>query len=65
MMRIGTWQFLRVTVCTLFCMFFVLLQNGTTYATDSCITCHTDEQMLKSNLAKNDAKKSPLQSGPG
>ncbi len=65
MMRIGKLPLLRVTVCTLFCMFFVLLQNGTTYAIDSCITCHTDEQMLKNNLAKSDTKKSSLQSGPG
>lgn len=65
MMRIGRCPVIRVTVYAFFCMFFVLLQNGTTYAADSCITCHTDEQMLKNTLGKDDTKKSSLQSGPG
>ncbi len=56
---------MRVTVCTIFCLSFCFLQNDDVRAADSCVTCHTDEEMLQNNLSKDDKEKSSMQAGPG
>lgn len=56
---------MRVTVCTIFCLSFCFLQSYDVRAADSCVTCHTDEGMLKSNLGNDDKEKSSMQAGPG
>ena len=38
---------------------------GDSFADSSCVTCHTDEDMIKKNLSKKKVKKSALQSGVG
>ncbi len=65
MFDIRTGSLIRITAYTLFSLLFILLQCSLTLAEDSCITCHTDEEMLISNLGKDDKEKSSLQSGPG
>lgn len=45
--------------------FFTLLGGGALAADSSCVTCHTDEDMLLENLAQVKAKKSAMQSGAG
>ena len=35
------------------------------FAQSECVKCHTNEEMLKSNLAEAKPKKSALQSGAG
>ena len=43
-----------------------LALNSRALADDStCITCHTDEELLADNLAEPGSKKSALQSGSG
>lgn len=44
---------------------FGLLLCGSAYGDDSCITCHTDEDLLEENLAENKKKKSAMQAGSG
>ena len=38
---------------------------GDSFADSSCVTCHTDEDMIKKNLSKKEGKKSALQAGTG
>ena len=49
------------------CMFAFLAVNfQIAAAADSgCVTCHTDQEMLKKNLAAQKGKKSAMQSGAG
>ena len=42
-----------------------LLLNANAFAEDSCITCHTDEDLLEDNLADVEKKTSALQAGSG
>ncbi len=44
---------------------FCLWLSGNVYADDSCITCHTDEDLLEENLAEVKTKKSAMQAGSG
>ena len=41
-----------------------LLLSGNVYG-DSCITCHTDEDLLEENLAEVESKVSEMQAGSG
>ncbi len=43
---------------------FCLLLSGSVHA-DTCITCHTDEDLLEENLAEDKTKKSAMQAGSG
>jgi hypothetical protein len=43
---------------------FVLLLSTGGYA-ETCITCHTDEDLLEDNLAEVEKKTSALQAGSG
>jgi len=44
----------------------LLGMTGVTFAAQSsCVTCHTDEDMLEENLAVVKKKKSAMQSGAG
>lgn len=43
----------------------VMLSNRVLADESSCITCHTDEELLKENLGKDEKKKSALQAGSG
>ena len=43
-------------------LFLMLSASG--YA-ETCITCHTDEDLLEENLGEAVDKKSPLQAGAG
>ncbi len=65
MFDIRTGSLIRVSAYTLSCLLVVLLLSYNAAAEDTCISCHTDEEMLKTNLGKADKGKSPLQSGPG
>ena len=38
---------------------------GYSFAASSCVTCHTDEEMIKKNLSEKKGKKSALQAGTG
>ena len=38
---------------------------GDSFADSGCVTCHTDEEMIKKNLSKKKVKKSALQAGAG
>ena len=38
---------------------------GDSFAASSCVTCHTDEDMIEKNLSKIKVKKSALQAGAG
>lgn len=42
-----------------------LAATSNVYADDSCITCHTDEDLLEENLAEVKTKKSAMQAGSG
>ena len=44
-------------------MFFSM--NGTAGAASSCVTCHTDEDMLQETATVVEAKASAMQSGAG
>lgn len=55
----------RLAVGLLFCLLLGLFQNGTLQAEDSCVICHTDEEMLNESLGKKVKEKSSLQAGPG
>lgn len=50
----------------LFCVaILALLSGGTVYGDESCITCHTDEDLLEEFLAESEQKTSALQAGSG
>ncbi len=42
-----------------------LLLSGNAFGDDSCITCHTDEDLLEENLAEVKTKTSAMQAGSG
>ena len=65
MIDIKTSSLIRFTSLLLFTLLFSLSQSPEVKAEDSCISCHTDVEMLKSSLGKEDKAKSSLQSGPG
>ena len=44
---------------------FISLTAGQALSDSSCIRCHTNEKMLKKNLAPQKEKKSSLSSGKG
>lgn len=45
---------------------FVALLNSQVFADDStCITCHTDLELLEDNLKEDTTKKSAMQAGSG
>ena len=44
---------------------FCLLLSTSAFGDDSCITCHTDEDLLEENLAEDTTKKSAMQAGSG
>ena len=44
---------------------FCLLLSTSAFGDDSCITCHTDEDLLEENLAEDKTKKSAMQAGSG
>lgn len=44
---------------------FCLLLSGNVYGGETCITCHTDEDLLEENLAEVKTKKSAMQAGSG
>ncbi len=46
-------------------LFICLMITTKVLAESSCITCHTDEEMLTENLSKAEEKKSAMQSGSG
>ncbi|BHH85641.1 hypothetical protein [Desulforhopalus sp. 52FAK] len=55
----------RVTAGVCICLFIVAGQHSNVRAADSCVACHTDEEMLVKSLGKDDMAKSSLQAGPG
>lgn len=54
-------RFLIPVFCT---ALFGLVLSGKVYG-DSCITCHTDEDLLEENLAEVETKVSEMQAGSG
>lgn len=44
---------------------FCFILAGNAYGEDSCITCHTDEDLLEEYLADSQNKTSALQAGSG
>lgn len=56
---------IRATVCCIFSLFVVFYHSYEVRAESSCVTCHTDEEMLTKSLGKDDKEKSSLQAGPG
>ncbi len=42
-----------------------LLASTSAFAEDSCIVCHTDEDLLEDNLADTQKKTSAMQAGSG
>lgn len=63
-------RYLRVCCYTAALLFVALalsmvLSSQSRADESSCITCHTDEDLLTENLGTEDTKKSPLQAGGG
>lgn len=56
---------MRVTVGSFICLLISFGQSYDVQAADSCVACHTDEEMLVKSLGKDDMAKSSLQAGPG
>ena len=48
-----------------FVLFLTFWITTAVLAESSCVTCHTDEEMLTKNLSKMEEKKSAMQSGAG
>jgi hypothetical protein len=46
-------------------LFLGSILSGDSSAASGCVTCHTDEDMIKKNLSKKEVKKSALQAGAG
>ncbi len=61
--RIGA--LMRVIVGICICLFITIGQQSDVRAADTCVACHTDEDMLVQSLGKEDKAKSSLQAGPG
>ena len=55
----------RLPRALLLAAFIFLMGEGSASGDDSCITCHTDEDLLKENLAATQNKTSALQAGSG
>ncbi len=56
---------IQASACMLFFLLLTFFQGQEAKAEDSCITCHTNEEMLQDSLGKDSTKKSALQAGPG
>lgn len=57
--------FLKQFLTPIFCAaLFALLMSANVYG-DTCITCHTDEDLLEENLAEVESKVSEMQAGSG
>ena len=57
--------FLKQFLTPIFCAaLFGLLLSANVYG-DTCITCHTDEDLLEENLAEVEKKVSEMQAGSG
>ena len=56
---------IRMVFSVFFCLLISLGGSDELRAESSCVTCHTDEEMLSDNLGKKDKQKSSLQAGPG
>lgn len=57
--------FLKRILAPMFCAALLgLLLNVNVYG-DTCITCHTDEDLLEENLAEVETKVSEMQAGSG
>ncbi|MBT8330102.1 MAG: hypothetical protein HKP52_03465 [Desulfofustis sp.] len=54
-------HFLTLIFCSALCG---LLLSANVYG-DTCITCHTDEDLLEENLAEVEKKVSEMQAGSG
>lgn len=65
MTRFGVCPGGSITVCSIVFIFMLMCHSAAVGAGDSCVTCHTDEEMLINNLGKDVKQKSSLQSGPG
>ena len=46
-------------------VFLAVIFHIAAAADSGCVTCHTDQEMLKKNLAAQKGKKSAMQSGAG
>ena len=58
-------RFLNHVLAPVFCAaLFGLLLTAKAYG-DTCITCHTDEDLLEENLAETETKVSEMQAGSG
>ena len=55
----------RTLLTPLFCAAHFCLLLSTNVYGDTCITCHTDEDLLEENLAEVKTKKSAMQAGSG
>lgn len=62
---VRTGVLMRVIVGICICLFISIGQYSEVRAADTCVTCHTDEEMLIKSLGKEDKAKSSLQAGPG
>ncbi len=58
-------QFVKHFLTPILCAaLFGLLLSSNVYG-DTCITCHTDEDLLEENLAEVETKVSEMQAGSG
>lgn len=55
----------RVIAPALCAALLSLLLGTSAFGEDSCITCHTDEDLLEENLAETQNKTSAMQAGSG
>ena len=55
----------RHVLAPIFCAALFSLLLSTNVYGDTCITCHTDEDLLEENLAEVKTKKSAMQAGSG
>ncbi|MCG6931818.1 MAG: hypothetical protein LJE64_14790 [Desulfofustis sp.] len=56
---------IRLSRALLGAAFFCVLQAGSAHGGDSCITCHTDEDLLEEFSSQAGSKTSALQAGSG
>ena len=65
MKRTRQYRFFKHIVTATCCAALLgLLLSANVYG-DTCITCHTDEDLLEENLAEAEAKVSEMQAGSG
>ena len=55
----------KLALCVVVALFLCFSGYQICLADSSCVTCHTDEDMIIDNLAKIKEKKSALTSGSG